>query len=53
MINPDEARAHIEALEELMKKIEDEVEKPNTSGLLDTILLDLKDILSNLTPRCN
>ena len=49
-INPEEARAHIEALEKLMTKIEDEVEKPNTSGLLDTVLADLKDILSNLTP---
>ena len=49
-INSEEARAHVEALEKLMTKIEDEVEKPNTSGLLDTVLADLKDILSNLTP---
>ena len=49
-INPEEARAHVEALEKLMTKIKDEVEKPNTSGLLDTVLADLKEILSNLTP---
>ena len=49
-INPDEARARVEALEKLMTKIEDEVTKPATSGLLDTILGDLKDVLSSLTP---
>ena len=49
-INPEEARAHIEALEKLMTKIEDEVKKPNMSGLSDTVLVDLKEILSNLTP---
>ena len=50
---PDEARAHVEALEKLMTKIEEEVRKHATSGLLDTILGDLKDVLSSLTPRCN
>ena len=49
-INPEEARTHIETLEKLMTKIKEEVEKPNMSGLLDTVLVDLKDILSNLTP---
>ena len=49
-INPDEARAHVEVLEKLMTKIEDEVRKSAASGLLDTILVDLKDVLSNLTP---
>ena len=33
-----------------MTKIEDEVGKPATPGLLDTILGDLKDVLSSLTP---
>ena len=49
-INLEEARTHVEALEKLMTKIKDEVKKPSTSGLLDTVLADLKEVLSNLTP---
>ena len=42
-INLVEARVHVEALDKLMTKIEHEVKKPNTSGLLDTVLSDLKE----------
>ena len=51
IINPDEAREHVEALEKLMTKIEAEVRKSAAPGLLDTILGDLKDVLSNLIPQ--
>ena len=50
-INPDKARAHVEAMEKLMMKIEVEVRESTTPGLLDTILGDLKDVLSNLIPQ--
>ena len=51
IINPDEARAHVEAMEKLMTKIEAEVRESAVPGLLDTILGDLKDVLSNLIPQ--
>ena len=51
IINPDEAREHVEALEKLMMKIEAEVRESTGPGLLDTILGDLKDVLSNLIPQ--
>ena len=51
IINPDEAREHVEALEKLMTKIEAEVRESAAPGLLDTILGDLKDVLSNLIPQ--
>ena len=50
IINPDEARAHVEAMEKLMK-IEAEVRESAAPGLLDIILGDLKDVLSNLIPQ--
>ena len=51
VINPDEARAHVEAMENLMMKIEAEVKESAAPGLLDTILGDLKQALSNLIPQ--
>ena len=51
IINPDEARAHVEAMEKLMMKIEAEVRESAAPGLLDTILGDLKDVLLNLIPQ--
>ena len=51
VINPDEARAHVEAMENLMMKIEAEVKESVAPGLLDTILGDLKQVLSDLIPQ--
>ena len=51
IINLDEARAHVEAMEKLMMKIEAEVRESIAPGLLDTILGDLKDVLSNIIPQ--
>ena len=49
-INLAEAKVHIDALEKLMTMIEDKVEKQNMTDLLETVLLDMKEILANLTP---
>ena len=49
-INLVEAKSHVEALDKLMTTIKDEVKKSNTSGLLNTVLSDMKEILSTLTP---
>ena len=49
-IIPAEAKAHIDALEKVMTMIEDEVEKQNTTELLETVLSDMKEILATLIP---
>ena len=49
-INPVEAKAHVNALEDLMTKIKKKVEQKETTGLLDEILAGVKEVLSNLTP---
>ena len=49
-INLVEAKAHVDALEKVMTMIEDEVEKQNTTELLETALTDMKEILATLTP---
>ena len=51
IINPDEARVHVEAMEKLMTKIEVEVKESAAPGLLDTILGNLKDVLSDLNSQ--
>ena len=51
IINPDEAKAHVEALEELMIKIESDVRESAAPGLLDMILGNLKHALSNIIPQ--
>ena len=51
VINPEEAKAHVEAMENLMMKIEAEAKESMAPGLLDTILGDLKQLLSNLIPQ--
>ena len=51
VINPEEAKVHVEAMENLMMKIEAEVKESTAPGLLDTILGDLKQLLSNLIPQ--
>ena len=49
-INPVEAKAHVNALEDLMTKIKKKVEQKKTTGLLDKILAGVKEVLSNLMP---
>ena len=51
IINPDKARAHVEAMDKLMIKIGAEVRESVAPGLLDMILGDLKQVLSNLIPQ--
>ena len=49
-INPAEAKAHVDTLDKVMTMIEDQVEKQNTTDLLETALTDMKEILATLTP---
>ena len=49
-INPAEAKAHVDTLNKVMTMIEDQVEKQNTTDLLETALTDMKEILATLTP---
>ena len=49
-INPAEAKAHVNALEDLMTKIKKKVEQKETTDLLDEVLAGLKEVLSNLMP---
>ena len=51
VINPEEAKAHVEAMENLMMKIEAEAKESVAPGLLDTILGDLKQLLSDAIGR--
>ena len=49
-INPTEAKAHVNALEDQMAKIRRKVEEKETTNLLDEILEAFKQILSDLIP---
>ena len=49
-INPTEAKAHVNALEDQMAKIRRKVEEKETTDLLEEILEAFKQILSDLTP---
>ena len=49
-INPVEAKAHIEALENLMTMIKNKVEKQEMTDLLENVLSNMKEVLANLTP---
>ena len=49
-INPAEAKAHVNALEDLMTKIKKKVEQKETTDLLDEVLVGVKEVLSNLMP---
>ena len=48
-INPGEAKAHVNALEDVMTKIKNKIEQKETTDLLDKVLAELKEVLSNLT----
>ena len=49
-INPLEARAHAESLDDIMATIEKQVKKKDTEDLLERTISDIKEALTNLTP---
>ena len=49
-INPAEAKAHVDALENLMTMIKNKIEKQETADLLENVLSNMKEVLANLTP---
>ena len=49
-INPGEAKAHVNALEDVMTKIKNKIEQKEMTDLLDEVLAELKGVLSNLSP---
>ena len=51
VINPGEAKAHVEAMESLIMKLDAVTKGSVAPGLLDTILGDLKQLLSNIIPQ--
>ena len=50
VINPTEAKAHVDALEAQMAKIKRKVDERETTDLLDEVLEGIKEILLDLTP---
>ena len=49
-INLAEAKAHVDALENLVTMIKNKVEKQEMTDLLENILSNMKEVLANLTP---
>ena len=49
-INPAEAKAHVEALENIMAIIKTKIEKQEMTDLLENVLSKMKEVLANLTP---
>ena len=49
-INPIEAKAHTDSLDQVMTLIEGQVKENDTADLLERTLNDMKATLANLTP---